>query len=57
MYTGRSDVGLIGGNQFATDKAETDSTRIQREGDPTRIHRRTDHARFKAVKPDEWIRL
>jgi len=45
------------GIQFATHKAESESTRIQREGGPTRIHRRTNLARFEAVKPDEWVRL
>ena len=34
-----------------------EGTSIPRRVDSTRIHRRTDYARFKAVKPDEWIRL
>ena len=48
------------GEQFATHKAgsnstlihrEVDSTCIQGEGDPNRIHRRTNHVRFKTLKP------
>ena len=30
MYTGRSDGGRIGGGRLATDKAKSESTRIQR---------------------------